>query len=188
MTPLREGNIFYGSRIRLTAVRPEDSHMYARWYEDSEFSRLYDYRPAYPRSPARMRAIVEEDDKANDGYPFAIRMHYSEEMIGIVNLDGIAWNHRTGWLGIAIGDPAHRGQGYGTEAMEIVLYFAFREINLHRVQLTVFSYNTGAIRMYERLGFTREGAWRQALHRDGERYDMLMFGLLEPEWAARQTD
>jgi RimJ/RimL family protein N-acetyltransferase len=103
-------------------------------------------------------------------------------MIGAIDLDSIHWNNGSAWLGIAIGDPVNRGLGYGSEAMHMVLRFAFDELNLHRVQLTVFAYNLHAIRLYERLGFVQEGVWREALHRDGQRWDVLHYALLRHEW------
>ena len=71
--------------------------------------------------------------------------------------------------------------------MRLALKFAFDELNLHRVQLTVFAYNDRAIALYEKLGFQREGTFREFLHRDGARYDMYLYGLLRREWEARQT-
>lgn len=178
-------NLFHGARIRLTALRAEDAHTWARWYEDSDFARLFDARPAYPRSLSRMSAFVDDLMRPTDSYPFAVRPHDSDEMIGFVDLDDVVWTHRYAWAGIAFGDPAYRGLGYGREAMTLLIGFAFRELNLHRLQLTVFSYNTPAIRLYERLGFTREGTHREALLRDGERHDMYLYGLLSREWAER---
>ncbi len=55
---------------------------------------------------------------------------------------------------------------------------------LRRVQLTVFSYNERAIALYEKLGFRREGAFREFLQRDGKQYDMYLYGLLRREWEA----
>jgi RimJ/RimL family protein N-acetyltransferase len=66
--------------------------------------------------------------------------------------------------------------------MTLALDFAFKELNLHRIQLTVYSYNTRAIRMYEKLGFQLEGNYREYLLRDGQHYDMLLYGLLSHEW------
>lgn len=177
---------FAGARIRLTATRPEDVHTWARWYESSEFTHLFDSRPAFPRTIAQMMVWVDEHKREKDDYLFAVRPVSSEEMIGFVGLDGIHWHHRVGWLSIAIGDPANRGRGYGTEAMRLILAFAFDEINLHRVQLTVFSYNTTAIALYERLGFVREGVQRESLLRGGRHYHTLMYGLLRREWLAVQ--
>lgn len=182
-----DSNLFYGSRIRLTALRQEDIPAWTRWYEDAEFGRMFDSNPAYPRSQNRVRSYIDEVERRRENsYGFAIRPLYSDDIIGYVELDGIQWNNRVGWIAIAIGDPNHRGLGYGFETMQLILRFAFHELNLHRVQLTVFEYNTRAIALYERLGFQREGAFRQALLRDGRHYDMYLYGLLCDEWQAMQ--
>lgn len=175
-------NLFLGERVRLAAMRPDDAHTVSRWYEDAEFGRMFDSAPAVPRSPGRIARWFEDADRSRDSFTFAIRPLYTEEIIGIVDLDSIQWNHGAAWLAIAIGDGANRGQGYGTDAMRLMLRFAFSELNLHRVQLTVFEYNQRAIRMYERLGFTREGAFREALLRAGRRWDMYLYGLLSREY------
>lgn len=103
-------------------------------------------------------------------------------MIGFAELDGIQWNHQNAWIGIGLGDRANWGKGYGRGAMELILKFAFHELNLHRVQLTVFNYNERAVSPYKKLGFVQEGVLREYLSRDGRRYDMLMYGLLRSEW------
>ncbi len=113
---------------------------------------------------------------------FGVRLHAGDELIGVVELDGILWNQQSSWLSIGIGEAARRGQGYGAETLRLALDFAFRELNLHRVQLSVFSYNVAAIALYEKLSFTREGAYREFLQRDGQRYDMYLYGLLRREW------
>jgi RimJ/RimL family protein N-acetyltransferase len=61
------------------------------------------------------------------------------------------------------GQHCHWGKGYGYEAMQLVLRFAFDELNLHRVQLTVFSYNERVIVLYEKLGFQHKGKYREYL-------------------------
>lgn len=183
MSEIQQNSMFIGGRIRLTSIRGEDLMVYAQWTEDSAFMRLYDSSPAVPRSIGRVRGTFEEDDKSATAFVFAIRTLYSEELIGVCAVDGIHWNHRSGWISIGIGEAMHRGQGYGREAMQMLMRFAFHEINLHRLQLTVFSYNPAAQRLYERLGFTREGVWREALIRDGAFHDMIQYGMLAPEYA-----
>lgn len=176
-------NLFQGEYIRLTAMRPEDASVVTRWYEDSEFGRLYDASTAYPRSETSVVRLVE--DRRGD-YFFAIRTLYSDALIGLIDIGGIEQSNRVGWLALAIGDPANRGRGYGSDALRLMLRFAFHEVNLHRVQLTVFAYNTPAIRLYEKFGFTREGVFRDYILRDGQRHDMFLYGLLAHEWAAHQ--
>ena len=174
--------LFFGERIRLGAFRPEDAATMARWDHDTDYSRFLDSSPSMPRTEAKLKHWMEEETRGSGVFTFAIRTLDIDLLIGFVQIDGIAWNHRSGWVAIGIGESEYRGRGYGYEAMQLALQFAFDEINLHRLQLTVFSYNTNAIALYEKLGFQREGVMREALLRDGTRHDMLMYGLLRGEW------
>ena len=137
--------------------------------------------PAYPRTEASLAQWLEDRHKATDAFLFAIRTLDNDALIGYVELDGI-WTHRVSGVSIAIGEAKHWGKGYGYEVMQLVLRFAFDELNLHRVQLTVFCYNERAIALYEKLGFQREGIHREHLQRDGRRYDMYLYGLLRSGW------
>jgi len=178
-------NILKSERIRLTALNKEDLPQITQWYEDASFARLFDATPAIPKSESQWARWLEEQHKAQNVYLFAIRKTADGALLGYVELDGILWPHGNCWLGIGLGDRANWGQGYGREAMELVLKFAFHELNLHRVQLTVFGYNERAIALYNKLGFTREGVFREHIERDGRRYDMILFGLLRREWEHR---
>jgi len=72
--------------------------------------------------------------------------------------------------------------------MTLLLDYAFGELNLHRVQLTVFEYNERAIALYEKLGFRREGVYREFMQREGRRYGMYLYGLLHSEWAPARPE
>ena len=179
-------NILCGQRIRLTAVAKEDAASLAQWQGDAGYLRLYAADPAYPQSPEQFEEWIQKVAKAKDTFLFAIRPVDSDELIGTVTLDGISWTNRNTWLAIGIGNPRSRRQGFGTEATQLILKYAFHELNLHRVQLTVFSYNKAAIALYEKAGFTREGGHREYLKRDGQWYDMYLYGILSHEWEAAQ--
>lgn len=178
--------LFIGEKIRLTSLRSEDVTTVTRWYHDSDFMRHFDGTPAFPRTEEQLKKWFDDNNTSKDEYIFAIRPLASEEMVGWIFLDDISWAHRTAWIALAFGDESNRGRGYGYEAMQLMLKFAFHELNLHRVQLTVFEYNTRAIRLYEKLGFMREGVQRERLQRDGRRYDMIFYGLLVHEWKTEQ--
>jgi RimJ/RimL family protein N-acetyltransferase len=175
-------NLLRGEKVHLTALNPDDLPTIARWQEHSDYQRLFDASPAYPRSIAQLTRWLEGEQQSRDVFLFAVHLLDGDNLIGYLDISGIIWSLQVGWLGIGIGDPQHRGKGYGYDASRLALKFAFHEINLHRLQLTVFSYNTHAIALYEKLGFLREGAYREFLHRDGQRYDMLLYGLLRREW------
>lgn len=75
-----------------------------------------------------------------------------------------------GWVSIGIGEADCWGQGYGSDAMRVMQRYAFTELNLQRLTLSVFAYNAHARRSYEKTGFAVEGigSW-PALLREGRR-------------------
>ena len=131
-----------------------------------------------------MKKWREEDLEESRGneFSFYIRTLDGDRLIGFVGLIDIQWNHGDAWMGIGIGERECWGKGYGTDAVRMILQYAFTELNLHRVSLGVFSYNRRAISSYEKAGFTHEGCERQVLHRDGSRADVLYMGILRGEW------
>ncbi len=184
---MNHASLLRGERVQLTALNREDAHIIAGWEQDTEFLRMLDASPAQPRGTDEIMRWMENGQKARNNFLFGVRTTATAELIGWIELDGIQWTHGSAGVGIAIGSREYWGQGYGHEAMVLMLQFAFHELNLHGIHLTVFAYNTRAIALYERLGFRREGAYREYLHRDGQRYDMLIYGLLRREWEARNA-
>lgn len=182
--PLKDGNILEGSLVSLAALTEDDAEHLVRFQRNAGYSRLLDSWPARPRSKDEVVKWVTDEAKNQNSYHFAIRSVESDDFLGFAELDGIDWSNGTTGLGIGLGDPENWGKGYGRDAMKLLLNFAFNEMNLHRVGLTVFEYNERARALYEKLGFVLEGTARERLHRDGERYDMLIFGMLRREWEA----
>ena len=179
-------HLWRGQNVRLNGVTKEDLPVLALWYQDPGFLRLWNADPAKPRSEADLSKSLEEEAKKENAFRFAIRPLEGNDLLGVAEIDWILWNCGTGWVSIGFGDRAHWGKGYGADAMRLLLDYAFSELNLHRVQLTVFAYNERAIALYEKVGFVREGAYREFLYRDGARYDMYLYGLLRREWEARR--
>jgi len=174
--------LLHGDRVRLAALSDLDIEAVANWHQDTEFLRLFDALPAYPKTEAEVQSRIRESRQDENTLIFAIRTVQDDALVGYLELDGINWHHGVCGLGLAIGDPVQRGKGYGREATQLALAFAFGELNLHRVQATVFSYNVRSIALFEEVGFQREGAFREFLQRDGERHDMILYGLLRHEW------
>lgn len=178
-------DVLTGEQVKLTALHESDLETILPWFDDTEFSHLFDAMPATPRSKSQLTKWFEEFSDSNTQYLFAIRNIHTNALIGYIELDGILWNNRVCWIAIAIGGKDHRGKGYGYESMKLALDFAFYELNLNRVQLTVFDYNVPALSLYKKLGFQQEGIYREFLQRHGKTYDMLLFGLLKKEWKTR---
>ncbi len=90
-----------------------------------------------------------------------------------------------GFLRLGIGAEEDRRKGYGTQALRMLLRFAFAELNLFRVSAIVPEYNEGAIALLKKFDFVQEVCRRKALERDGRRWDLYIFGLLNDDWQNR---
>ncbi|MBN1314870.1 MAG: GNAT family N-acetyltransferase, partial [Anaerolineales bacterium] len=159
-----------------------DSEHLARWSHDSEFHRLFDADPAIPQTAGALAKQLEENQKNESDFSFLIRSLDDDRPIGVAELDGIEWTNGNSYLSIGLGDRNYWNRGFGSDATRVLLQFAFYELNLHRVSLTVFANNQRAIHVYRKLGFIHEGCAREFLARDGKRWDMLFMGILKSEW------
>ena len=178
-------NLLRGEQVRLAAPTSADLPTITAWWADPDFLRLYNTAPAVPRNEDQLSRRFDFSQTSNEVFLFAIRPLDDESLLGLLEFDGVDWSNRTAFVSIGLGRAEHRGRGYGADAMRVGLRFAFHELNLHRVCLTVFSYNAPAIALYERLGFVREGVYREHIERDGQRYDLIFYGLLRHEWKMR---
>jgi len=175
--------LFRGKLLCLAAPLPEDKDTFSRWTLDDGYLRLLDDDPIQPQSPAGFN--FESNPHSANSFYFHLRTLSDDRLIGFVVLFNIKWASQTSELAIGIGDADYRGKGYGSDALGLILNYAFSELNLFRVGLNVMDYNTNAIAAYERAGFVREGARRKAVLREGVRYDLVQFGILRDEWQSR---
>ena len=98
------------------------------------------------------------------------------------------WNHGNAHFNLAIGSPDDRRKGLGSEALQMLLRYAFEELNLYRFTTHTFEYNDGAQNFLTKHGFQLEVRRREAIYRDGRYWDALSYGILAEEWARGQTN
>jgi diamine N-acetyltransferase len=113
----------------------------------------------------------------------AITVGETAHYVGNVNLTGIHPINRSGELSILIGDRSFWGRGIGSEATSRMLEHAFRDLNLHRVHLTVLASNERARRLYRGRGFREEGVHREALFKNGTYVDVVSMARLRSDAA-----
>ena len=101
--------------------------------------------------------------------------------IGFVNIQSTPPPHRNSTMSIQI-CREEQGKGYGSEAIKWALEWGFQVGGLHRVSIGCFSFNEGARRLYERLGFVVEGRTREAVWKNGGWHDVIDMGMLEGDW------
>jgi RimJ/RimL family protein N-acetyltransferase len=177
--------VLKGERVVLRRHRPADLVHVRRWYRDPALARLTRYS---------LRAMSDDEiDRffhgrlmSPESVAYAIEIRESGRLIGLTTFSNLDPDNGSVLFHITIGEPDTWDQGYGTEATGLMLWLAFERIGLHRVSLSVFGFNARAIRAYEKAGFQVEGRHRQAIWRDGRRWDEVMMGILAPEWEARR--
>lgn len=178
-------DIYKGELVRLSALDPEEfGKAYSRWDRDSELSRYHMFSIGHLYSPEKKKTDLEKEieEGSNAGFVFSIRTLDGDKFIGDIGYFVINWSARDAIVGLAIGDRAYWGKGYGTDVMRVALRHAFIETNLNRMTLIVFEYNPRAIRSYEKVGFRHEGRLRKAMNMDGKRWDAIHMGILREEW------
>lgn len=174
-------NHLTGKLVRLAPIKSkEDGAAIARWFQDIEYQWLSDVGPSSLYNPKQVQDFLEKESA--DMVFFSIRTVAEDLIIGSIDLAGIDWTAHSAWVGIGIGEREYWSRGFGTEAMQLVLRFAFEELNLKRVNLTVFEFNERAYRSYLKCGFKEEGRERQFLLRDERRWDLIHMGILQEEW------
>lgn len=155
--------------------------LYSRWYGDEEVWRLTSWM-AKPMQRAAAERLFEDRERSSTDDSFAVHWEGEEEPVGVISLTNISEANASADLSIIVGDEKDRDRGLGTEAIRILLGYAFEELDLNRVGLSVFEFNEAAIHAYEKLGFEREGRLRQAIRRDGSFHDAILMSVLAHDW------
>ena len=176
-------SVIYGERIRLRAPERSDIPSFVKWFNDPEVTEgLF---TAFPVSTATEENWFENMIKRPmREHPLTIEIKQGEEWLAIGNTGFASFDDtaRSAEVGIVIGEKEYWNQGYGTEAMRLMLKHGFESLNLHRIMLRVYAYNKRAIRSYEKVGFVQEGTLRQAIYRKGQYHDVLLMSVLQSEW------
>ena len=172
--------------MTLRRHRPDDLPTVRRWYRDRELARLTRYS-LRPMGDDEIDRFFHSRLLSPETVAYAIVVRRDRRLIGLTTFSNLDADNGSVLFHISIGEPDTWGRGYGTEATELMLELAFERIGLHRVGLSVFSFNVRAIRAYEKAGFRHEGRERESIIRDGQRWDELTMGILQHEWRARRS-
>lgn len=176
-----------GTRVTLRPFRPDDLDALRRWHDDPTVMRYWGDR--HPILPAHaFEADLAPGGRftqfGENGY-FCI-CDETGRAIGRIDYEGLTLPEREAELSILIGERDAWSAGYGTEAITLLLDWLFNDRAAHRVWLTVYTDNTRAQRVYEKVGFVREGTLRETSLVDGRWRDEHIYGILGREFNARR--
>lgn len=164
-----------GDKIYLRPLQFDDWTMTLKWRNDLEFRNLIMSHP-FPVTEFLEKEWIQHiiSDKNNKNIYFGICCKENDVLVGIVNLHQIDWISRNAFFGIYLGDRSTRGKGFGKEATNLMLSFAFSVLNLRKVNLYVLSNNSPAINIYKKLNFKTEGTLSQHWFSSNKYIDVLL--------------
>lgn len=171
-----------GDRIYLSPRNSsnEDIEKFVKWLNDFQVTD-YTGRSSQILTLDGEKQYLEQPEK-NDSVHFLMVTLDNDEMIGTISLEKIDYINSHGTLGIFIGEKEYRDNGYGTEAINLILDYGFNYLNLNSIQLKVFAFNDRAIACYKKCGFKEVGRKREEKFINGKYYDTINMDILRKEF------
>ena len=173
-----------GQKIKLRPLQSSDLDAIQYAYTDLDLQLITD-GDSPPLTDVQVRTFWEAiiaNPGANLRY-FAIQsLGENGQFVGACSLQQIDLRNRHAELGIWMGGREQRGLGYGTEALRLLLVYAFEVLRLDKVHLGAYDFNEGGLRAYERVGFRYEGRLQNMLHYEGRYWDEWPMRILRSEW------
>jgi RimJ/RimL family protein N-acetyltransferase len=109
------------------------------------------------------------------------RIEYENRLIGEIGFRTIKWFNRKAEISLLV-TPEYQGKGHGRQALLLLMEFAFKKMNLYRLEAEVIEYNDKAKSLFEKVGFILEGRLREAKYNNGNYHDVLRYGMLRAEY------
>ena len=171
-----------GDTIDLVAQNSKWAELICKWRNNPKV-RQYS-RNMWPRrlDDVKKRFETVPDRHTRDNVGFIIYHKRDKCPIGDIGLNRIDWVSRHANIFAMIGEPEYWGKGIVGEAAQLVLKYAFTELNLHKVKAGVFTPNDRSLRAAEKLGLNKEAVVKEAIYVDGKYHDIHKWGLTKEEW------
>jgi len=170
-----------GERLHLRPVEPKDAATVAACNNHPEIRHTF-----FTHTPISEELQAEQIktyySKGSDYLPLMICLNENQKPIGVTAFHRIDLISGAAVFSICISDHTEWGKGYGKEATKMMLEYAFNILNLHRIQLHVWTENKAAVKTYKACGFKLEGTLREAMKHNNEYCDFHVMGILEHEW------
>lgn len=172
-----------GRRIKFAPLDRKHIDLFLKWFNDPEITQyLKMYKPlTRDWEEEWFKALKHKEDMVHFSI-YLLDKEKPEKIIGNCAIHNIDSKNRACTCGITIGEKDYQGKGYGTEAMEMLLEYGFNTLNMNRIELSVWEFNTRAYKTYQKVGFVEEGRRRQARYHNGKYYDEIIMGILKEDW------
>lgn len=168
--------------VELTDFKPEHFSTLASWLS-SERDVVQWGGPGltYPLATYQLDHMMNEGRTTPPARLCWMAIDASKAVIGHVQL-ALDWKNGVARIGRVIIAPGMRGQGHALALINAAVVNAFSFETIERTELNVYSWNTVAVRTYEKAGFSHEGTRRSCVRVGEERWDTIIMGMLRTEW------
>ena len=173
-----------GDKVAIGPNRRDQAPLFERWFNDLEVMIPFEFDSLSPMTRDATEHALDPGPRNDSRRDFTIYEVEAHRPIGWANLHRISFSQRIAEFGICIGDRSCWDKGYGTEATQLVLDFAFTGLSLNSVLLSAFAYNQRALRAYEKAGFREIGRWRQAHWIGGRAHDVVFMDCLAADFVS----
>jgi RimJ/RimL family protein N-acetyltransferase len=178
-------DVLEGKKVFLRIYDDSDLSYLLKWYNDYELNKL----AGWSNSKVNASKLRYNMSRSFGSDPMNLMIDdLNGKPIGTIQLYDFNQQDKSCKLGIRIGDKDYWSRGYGGDAVNTIVGYAFASLDINRVDLRVYEYNERAARCYEKCGFKYEGRTRKSAYIDGAYYDEILMGILKSEYLTNRIN
>lgn len=169
-----------GEKIVLRAIEPDDNSMLLELINDPETEAMVG-GSSWPLSFDRQMKWFSMLENSQSILRCIVATREDNKPIGTIILNEIDFKNGTAHLHIKMSKNGGRGKGYGTDAINTIVSYAFSELRLNCIFANIIDYNEVSVHLFEKCGFKRDGILRQRIFKKGNYHDVFTYSRLSSE-------
>ena len=175
------GPFLEGEKVILNGIEESDLMCkYFNWFNDQK-NDIYTSHALFPNNMKKMKEYYNLS-LTNELLLLAITFKQDNIHVGNVSLSKFDWINGHAEFSIIIGEQGYHGKGIATEATNLIVNYAFKRYNLHVIYLYVHAENKAALKVYNKIGFTLDGKFKDWFLKEEKYYDLLLMSLLKSDY------
>jgi len=167
-----------GEKCYLSPIDLDDLPKYMEWLNSEELFKYLLVGTSVISTETEKEALI----RLSKEHVYGIIEKEKNQLIGNVGLVSINHIHKSAELGIFIENKYYQNNGYGTEALRLLVDYAFRILGIENIMLRVFDYNERAKKSYEKVGFKKIGVRRHSHYYNNERHNEIYMDIVKEDF------
>ncbi|MCW0953344.1 GNAT family N-acetyltransferase [Weissella ceti] len=174
--------MYFGEKVKLSHFKQEDGAIFARDQWDETFLDLIAIQAIHPFTEKDWIKVFEEASNNDEAVEFTVRGKEDDKLLGMAGVSDIDHKNQIGEISVGILNAENRNRGFGKETLNLIVEYAFNQLNLRKLILRVVSYNERAIHLYETYGFQQEARFKAEVFHQGQWEDVYRYALFQDDW------